>query len=324
MAPWALLLALPWDVEWDAPHGCPSEAAFSQMVEAEVEVQASADAPPILAAAVKIERLAEQWRLELQLRRGDVVDSRSFEAESCDAVVQAAALVVSMRLVEWMPQPPDEPASEPVPEPPPALPLTSGPLEDEPPPTEIPMSSDPPESAQHRPVFELGGWLGMHGGLAFGVAPGVGGAASLEGGLKGRSWRAGVAMQAMPRRSQSHPNRADIIGRFDLVQAELLGCGVPAAGPVEFPVCGRVAGGGLRAAGEGAVTRSEPAWGAWWGLGASAAVAWHVTDRLAPAFTLEALAPLRDWSFSVGSVPGDLYVTGPVALRAWLGLEIHL
>lgn len=98
----------------------------------------------------------------------------------------------------------------------------------------------------------------------------------------------------------------------------------PLGGSVEFPVCGRLAGGGLRGSGEGDVTRSEPAWGSWWGLGGSAGLAWHVTDHLAPAITVEALAPLRDWSFSVGSVPGTLYRTGAVAFRAWLGLEIHL
>lgn len=327
VVPWELLLALPWDVEWEVPQGCPSEAAFVRMVEAEVETQTSSDAHPVLSAEVKIETLAQRWRLELRLRRAGEIDTRSFEAESCEAAVRAAALVVSLRLIEWVSDEPIVPEPEPDPlptlDPRPVLPLTTGPVEEESVSSELSNPLDRP-TPRNRPTFELGGWLGLHGGVAFGVAPGVGAAASLEAGVKGHWWRAGLAVHTVPRRTRSHPNRAEVVGRFDLVQAELLGCGVPATETVEFPLCGRLAGGGLRGTGEGAVTRSEPAWGPWWGVGGSAGVAWHVTDRLAPAFTIEALASLREWAFSVGSVPGDLYATGPVAAHASLGLEIHL
>lgn len=228
-----------------------------------------------------------------------------------------------MRVVEWIQSAPaaDEPEPAPAVEPPPPLPLAAS-TEPAPAPEEHSSPASPPPKST-APV-ELGGWVGIHGGLALGVGPGVGGALALDGGLTGRWWRAGLAVHATPRRITEHPSANGVRGRFDLVTAEALGCGVPEAGPVDFPLCGRVAFGGLRGAGEGDVQQPEPAWGLWSGLGGSAGASWHATERLAPALSVEGLAPLQSRVFSVGGVPGVLHETGTFAFRAWLGLEIHL
>lgn len=320
---WPLLLLAPLvELDWKVPDDCPSEAAFVEMVEAEARVQAEADDPPVLEASVAVEALGgDRWSLTLQMRRGDELDVREMEGESCEAVVEAAALVVSLRVVEWIRSTPPATESTPEPalEPPPPLPMTA-PRE----PDRTPAPAPEPEPERPGEPIDLGGWLGIHGGLALGVGPGVGGAVAIDGGLIGRWWRAGLGFQAMPRRLIDHPNDGTVRGRFDLVVGEAVGCGVPAAGPVEFPLCGRVAFGGLRGAGEGNVDQPEPAWRRWVGLGGSAGAAWRVTERLAPALSVEALAPLQSRAFSVGGVPGILHETGAFALRAWLGLEIRL
>lgn len=321
---WPLLLLAPLiELDWEVPADCPSEAAFVEMVEAEARVQAEADDPPVLSASVEVEeRGHDRWTLTLELRRGDELDVRTMNGESCEAVVEAAALIVSLRVVEWTQSRPPATDSDPEPdlEPPPPLPMTAAPAP-EPQPQPAPSQ---PEPAAHAVPVELGGWIGVHGGLALGVGPGLGGAVAVEGGLTGRWWRAGLDIQAMPRRLTDHPNDESVRGRFDLLVGEALGCGVPSAGPVEFPLCGRIAFGGLRGAGQGNVAEPEPAWRPWVGLGGSAGASWRVTEHLAPTLTLEGLAPLQSRAFSVGGVPGILHETGAFALRAWLGLEIHL
>lgn len=333
MSAWALLLLVTSPIEigaWDVPADCSSKAAFMEKVEAEAEASSRVDEPPVLEADVTVEEIATaRWRLQLRLRRDGRDDTRAFDATSCAAVVEAAAVVVALRLVQWRdddsPSAPRDPPVLPDPvvelppgpplEPPPALPLTT--VLDSTPPVEAPPVPQQEQSSR------IGGWVGVHQGLALGVAPGVGGGFALDGGVTGQWWRAGISVQTVPRRMQTHPSEPGIRGRFDLVTGEAFGCGVPSLGPVEFPVCGRLAVTGIRAVGEGAVRSSEAVWGTWLGAGGSAGVAWYVTDRVAPVLSAVALAPLRDWEFSVGGVPAALYQTGSVAFRAWVGLEIH-
>lgn len=279
----------------------------------------------MLKASVVIRELgAAKWELSVRIEGEGGDEERTFEGESCDAVAEVAATLVSLRVVEWIdsaslvPEPEAPVESTPQPEPR---------LRREPEPKLAPIEAPSPQTLRRESVpqpAELGGWLSILGGVALGVAPGVGGAVAIEGGLQGQWWRAGFALQTTPRRFRPHPNNSAVRGRFDVLIAEAVGCGVPRAGRVEFPICGRFAAGGMRANGEGEVGRSEPAWGGWWGVGGSAAAVWHVTERWAPVLSVEALAPLREWSYSVGGVPGTLHQTGAVALRAWAGLELHL
>lgn len=324
----ALLLLAPLvDLEWDAPASCPSAAAFEEKVRAQADVQTEEEAPVLLKASVVIRELgAAQWELSLSMEHEGEEESREFKADSCEAVTEVAATLVSLRVVErievepLVPEPETrvESRSEREPGPGPRW---------EPQVRPFPVEPRTPKAVRPAPASQplaLSGWLSVLGGVALGVAPGLGGAVGIEGGLEGQWWRAGLAVQTAPRRVRPHPNDSDVLGRFDVLMAEALGCGVPRAGAVEFPTCGRLAAGGMRANGEGEVGRSEPAWGGWWGVGGSATAVWHVTERWAPLLSVEALASLRDWSYSVGSVPGTLHQTGAVALRAWIGVEIHL
>ncbi len=313
------------ELEWEAPPSCPSAAAFEDRVRAQADVRAEADAPAVLTARVVIrERRAQAWELALTLEREGKSETRTFEGESCAVVAEVAATLVSLRVVEWTAPVPlvPEPAPGPEPTDPPAQ--TPAPREPRPAAEPAPVPQSASDSRSRRRPVQLGGWLGLHGGVAFGVSPGLGGAVAIDGGIEARGWRAGLAVHANPRRVHPHPNDPGVRGRFDLVMAEALGCGVPWAGPVEFPLCARIAAGGLRATAEGDVGRAEPTWGGWWGIGGSLAAAWHVSERFAPVLSAEALASLAGWSYSIGGVPGALHQTGAVALRGWAGVEIHL
>ncbi len=72
------------------------------MVEAQARVQAESDDPPVLSASVEVEeRGDDRWTLTLEVRRGEALDVRTVHGESCEAVVEAAALIVSLPVMEW-------------------------------------------------------------------------------------------------------------------------------------------------------------------------------------------------------------------------------
>ena len=329
------LLAPLLEVEWTAPADCPEQDVFVERVAEEADQQVDDADEPVLRAVVVIEELVEgRWKLSLDV---EGAERRQFEGDTCAAVVEAAVVVVAVRVVALVseessvPEPPapavpeapdgevdtTQPDAEPVPAP--AEPESEP--EPEPEPEENPpISSRPPPRRREG----VGGWFALQGGVALGVLPGVGGAVGLEGGVRGKWWRAGLAVHGAPLRRRDHPQDATVRGRFDLVSAEALGCGVPEAGPVVFPLCGRVALGAVRGIGEGEVESPQPRTSFWGGLGGSAGAAWRVTRSIAPFVSAEVLATLRDTSFSIGTLPGAVHETGAVAFRAWLGIEFHL
>lgn len=169
-----------------------------------------------------------------------------------------------------------------------------------------------------------GGWVALGGGLALGILPGVGGAVALEGGVDGPRWQAGLSVRGFPLREVNHPEAAAISGRFDLITAGALGCGVPGIRRLTFPLCGRVELGALRGQGQGAVTVPRPRWSVWAGLAASAALSWRVLRWLAPFVALEGQVGLVRPGFTVGTVPGTLFEAGRLGLRAWGGFQLRL
>ena len=292
--------------------------------------------PPELTAEVTIEHRSDGiWRLTLVLRSADASDERIFDADTCAAVVEAAAVVVSFRVVELneatIPEPGPAPdPDESSPEIPTVIERPESPARAQQGASFATPSLEPivvaPRSEQPAPrrVEPIGGWIAASAGVALGAMPSVGASVGLEGGIERRHWRAGLGVRGLPLRVGDHPQDGDVQGRFDLVAAQVLGCGVPWAGPVGFALCGRFEAGGIRAAGQGAVAERVPSWSDWVGAGGSVGAAWRVTRWLAPFVAGELLGMIRRPRFLVGSVAGTLHETGPIAFRASLGLEFHL
>jgi hypothetical protein len=89
----AISLALAGAPAWEAPAGCPSVDALRDRIGAlagrvpddtEMRVRARVDGPP--------------WRVELELARDGAAQSRTFTAESCDALADVVAVVVAVAL----------------------------------------------------------------------------------------------------------------------------------------------------------------------------------------------------------------------------------
>ena len=161
------LLAPLLEVEWSAPPECPPRDVFVERVEAQTDQEVEDAAAPVLQATVVIEELPEgRWRLTLELDGDQPSDPRRFEADSCAEVVDAAVVVVAVRVVELI----SGPAT--IPEPPPArrdepdtgdveAPTEAGPVDaaTSEPTTPRPQTAEPrrPRPAPKRPRSRLAG-----------------------------------------------------------------------------------------------------------------------------------------------------------------------
>jgi hypothetical protein len=312
-------------VHWDAPQGCASEQEFARRVAAQAET-AEQDAASLSVAVTVRQRPDGRWTLVLDLRSDEQIDHRELEGESCDAVVDAAALIVALRLAAQpeaiVPAPLEPEAGAEMAEA--GAARTPAPPQPAPP---VRASTQPiatrTEVARRREAEPVSGWIALASGPALGVLPGVGAAIGAEGGVQGRRFRAGASVRAYPLRTVPHPAVDGVSGRFDLVTAGVLGCGMPVVRRVAFPLCARVDAGGLRGVGLGAVTQPSPRWRAWAGAAVSAGVAWRIVRSVAPLLGVEGVVSLVRPAYSTGGVAQPLFQGGGAGFRAWLGIEVH-
>lgn len=342
--------ALPGSLRWDAPPGCPGRAEVLARARAQSESGPPADAPAMTGAVRRGED--GRWWLDLEIYGPRSVSRRTMEGESCEALADAAALIIAMR---WVASPgstsPSGDARDDLPSVPPPVEIDEalvepdlagdereGPVAPTVAPTPVEEILFEPEVEPRGPLAAAdgssspapallpgwGGWLSVGGGVALGILPGAGGAVALEGGLEGRRWRAGLSGRGFPVRVQQHPQVQTVSGRFDLLTGGALGCGVLGGRPLAFPLCGRVEVGAVRGRGRGAVTQSQVRWSPWAGLVASAAVSWRALRFIAPFLAVEGVVGVVRPGFSVGTAPGTLYQMGRFGVRAWVGLELFL
>ena len=247
----ALLLALafagdPFSLDWAAPPGCPTgEAVYARIAAAIGAVEG-----PTLQARAEIEQHGDgTFGLTLALsRRGEPEGTRTLQGPTCEAVSDAAILIVAIAIdpdaaealaPDPEPEPSPEPEPEPVPEPSPEPPPEPIP---EPPPEPIPEPQPVPEPdaapAPPRPAgppLRVDGVLG--GGLAVGTLPSLGGGVSLHFALHRPRWRVELgATYETPRETAAVDDPA-IRGRFQLWSLDARGCPVFGRDALTFPLC---------------------------------------------------------------------------------------
>jgi hypothetical protein len=179
--------AAPIELEWTAPDHCPSSRAVLARVR-QIAGRAHA-AASLTAQATVTERADHQLELQLVLRSGKLVSTRSLKGRSCNDLVGALVVAVAVMLSSDEPlEPPDvaEPASEGTPKSDEARPApTAAPVAPPPPP---PKESPPARDAE--PESPPRSW---HGLLTLPiVALGVGPEAKA---IRGLGLAAGVSFQ---------------------------------------------------------------------------------------------------------------------------------
>lgn len=319
-------------LDWSAPPGCPSTQDVLGAIDAE------AGARPVRAEGV-VTGEGTRWSLSLRIEGAGGIDSRTLEGESCEALADAAALLIRVAS-----GPGGREASEPTPATSrePTLQAASATQggdrasaksrhsaevedrlgeqapntavahdgEDEPPPS----SSVIPLGVHARAVgiLQLGDLLP---GLAAG---GVGIAAGIS-----IPWvRAEVRGTYLAPRQLDDPQNPGVGIRVDGWGVGASGCGVWDGRQVFVPLCVGAQVGRTRAFAFGLEQRGVGR-GLWAHGVADLGLGVRVHPRLAVTAATEAVVSLRRPSFRVRGFP-TLFQTGPASARLVIGLEVLL
>ncbi len=283
----------------------------------------AATVPPSFMARVRVEARGTRWRATLGLRgASDFVEHRTIDADDCESLARAFALIVAVRIdVLRVAQPP--------PPPPPVVPEPSSPVPTEirppratttEPRTAAPPTPQPSASRSTTPARPVRGLVRIEGGLAGGILPGVGGGVGLMTGVFGPRWRFETGAMAWPARSATDPSDAVTV-RLDLVAGRARGCGGPATERLMVPMCVGAEIAGLRGVGTTGVTQPNVRWTVWGAVSIGAGLVWALRPWIAPYMGLEGSIPVVQPRFAVGDTP--VTRTGAVGARLWAGVELH-
>jgi hypothetical protein len=204
--------AVPFDLTWEAPAGCPDASFVRRRVEQIVR------GPPldhtVVVAKAKVEVMADQrLQLVLTLRTGDVEETKTVAAPSCSALAQATATIIALAIETSADSGDAKPAA--VPPPPPPPPPRAEPERKPVTPAPVPAApvALPPGPSPHPRDFAPGAFVSIERGtlpessVAFGVSAA----------LRLQRFRVGVLGSIALQQSSSFSRTAG--ASFDMMQA---------------------------------------------------------------------------------------------------------
>lgn len=311
----------PVHLQWSAPEGCPPVEYVRARTEALLGRGLDDPRHPQVDARVIVERRAGRWSAALELATGDGRRARTLRAASCEALADAAALLLAVTIdptarlaglagaVAAAPTdraPVDVPTDVPVAERPAVVQELARPR------------PSPPAGARpdRRPHALVGLAFALQGGGAPGLALGAAGAVGL-------GWRRARLLLLGSYAAPASPRAIAPGARLHTTQgwAALAGCAVFARGRFAAPICGGWFAGSIRGVATG-LARAGPLRLPWTGLvvGVGLRVALH--RNVAATFDALALVPVVRPSFVVEQL-GVVHQAAAVAASGQLGLELR-
>jgi hypothetical protein len=328
----------PMALTWHAPRGCPTEARIVADVSQNLTGSGVAAEPSAFAAVVGVRRTAgARWEASLLFQSRDMRAERRFEAESCEAIASAAALVIALwaeggidapvPIAAALPAEPPLPAVAPAPFEPSRAPEVRG----------SPTITASPPSAPAAPLFDperaryvlMMNWLVDRNTMPEAPALGI----EVAGGRMwkaARHWRVRAlgAVSYFPSQHTSF-NYAVSPGDVQLLDVSSRGCLTFAAGRLEMGPCagaelavmhGSVDGGDLQ----------DPTQ-LWLSLLGGAAISWRVYPAVAIFGRGEVVAPTTQRTFIARETVaprdtqavGQGYTVPAVAGRGAVGIEMR-
>lgn len=291
-------------VQWEAPPGCPDDAALESRIAALV-----GDATIVTPATAKVQQHGDRYEVELVTWIDGGSQRRALAATSCDALADAVAVVIAVALD------PIQAAETPR--------IVQSATEVAAIGTTTTRTSTPAAPERVRaPRSPLYFGLALAGGYGSGVAPSGHGIVHLGLALGRRAWSIELDARVWPRREF---DRGDppVQTRVTLGTVGLLGCGKGVFGRVELPVCAGVELGGLRA--RAPELRDETARNYPW-IAPRARIGVRVLlGRGVGIWTAaEGAVPLAQAVLSVGGAADPVvWRTQPASLRVMLGLDFR-
>ncbi|MBK8239622.1 MAG: hypothetical protein IPK74_29215 [Deltaproteobacteria bacterium] len=308
------------DLEWNTAPSCAGADRVRQVIASLLARRIDLDPTGELRVRGDVTAADAQWRLELSIDGEHGVEQRELFAAECDALADAAALVVATsvdprRVAEQL-----EAAHAEVPSPPRA----EGPAPAAPPVADgSNVAASPPRSIAHmraRPRAHLE--LGALGGIALGWTPRASGAVLGDALVVIGRGAIGAQVAHVFERSGT----AVVTARVRSTEIALRGCYVLTRRAWSVPLCGAVELGATAARGVGASVRPGRASALWLGAGLSTRLQWWPHPRVALAVGLDALVGLRRVQFHVDAAPRrvPVYGSAPVAARVTGGVIVRL
>ena len=325
------------EIVWQAPPGCPTETAVRDRVAA---LLAGTAGMAGAAVELQVEALADgRWRLHAVLHSPSGDGERTLDADTCDALADAAAVLTAIAaqpslagtvpppsLAGTVPPPslagtvPPPSLAGTVPPPPAADREPPGAAAREPPAVAPAPAPQPPPTTTPRARWGL---LALGGGVAVGVLTTPMAVLRAAGGVRGRRWSAALTQTFWLPRDMPSAETSEVGGRMWLWAAGLRGCGVPVDGRVEVDLCGAVEAGTVTGRGIGALTRSLRQTSAWLALSGGPGVGIRLGTRVRLTLGVDLLVvAVRPHFAVIGG--GEVCCSARVGGRALLGLELRL
>ncbi len=308
LAQWLFALAAS-DLDWRAAPGCPDAQEATARLGAMLSPEAAA-AIGRTRISVDVLQRGPHWEARIYLDDGRGPSERSFAATSCDAVTDAALLLIAMAID------PRFGGAEPEPEPAaPASPSTPVPHV----PAEPTITPAPTPAA---PARRVQGLLGVAAGVGFGVMPRAAAVLHLAGGIARRRIALLVAAHWWAPRSLDSASNPAVGARATAWTVGARGCVFALARRrVGLPLCVGAHGGQIVARGTGELRPRRRA--APWGHASATAglVAW-VIPRLGLTCEAELLVPWVRPAFATD--PSGIAFRAPgVGARGNLGVIVR-
>ncbi len=330
-----MLVAVPEGVtlQWNAPAQCPDAATARATVQA--RVAEGIEGRTLRADATVTLGDDGQWWVTVELAGDGIAGTRTLRAPTCEEALTATAVVVAIALdpkdETAEPTPVDEPAASPSEPAIPAVPVpTPATVENSSTVTPTSTASDrvvaPASADETDRAREPARWLDAllveaRGGLDVGALPGPSGSIAGAVGLRGeRWWITGGATHRF--RTEQRVDDEGRGGRFRQTAAQLMAGPWLSWGQLELPLRGGIEGGVVWARGQGPVAATSVR-RLWVAAIASVAVGWAPADAFALRLGVDGVLPLARPRFTLGDAV-NVHTVGPVALRAWLGVEVRL
>lgn len=324
-----LLLTVMWmapdpaavHVTWEAPAGCGDADVLRERIETLLADDATPTAPVAVTAQVDGPSRG-RYRLQLRTQTAGSVDHRTIEAPDCKALLEGAALVVTLAVAPAKTEAAPPPA---LPQPSPARPQPASPPIAEPQIPAVTLPSESPAPANKPALASQGFGVGIDFGASAAVLGAVWPTLGVRGSFRWTNLRVELGAQHWLTRGHSlldgpRSGRA----RTRVTAAHVRGCGVPRAQRVEFPVCAGLLAGAATAVGDSSLSSARTARKLWLaaslGLGAMLPVHRRVALFVEGVAHISLIRP----GFSVDGITTDLYRMPALTADARLGVEVRL
>lgn len=303
----------PIDLQWTAPASCPTDPE----VEARVRDLVGPETGLAGDATANVVASGDRFAASITLRSDRGTSTRSFAADSCDALADAVALVIAVGLDPLAVSTVVRDVAPTIAPPSPLEPVTTS--IDEPEPTP-PRVEPPPRTPQRRrPAIGLRGFA--HGTATLGIFTGVGGLAG--GGLALTLDRARLELAGHHEvgRRFTHPSDADSGALIGASAGRLAACWTPSAARFIFPLCAGAEVGAITARGRGISRRGPAVRSVWASAVPHVRALWFPVRVFGFGLVLEMPIALTRPVFVIEDVEGPIVDLGRIGARVGLVLE---